>query len=76
MLVLEQETGHTEIKSKTRKAQNKSLTSRTKEVIFTFHNNRIFALNDREDLNEIKEWMQKIEEEAKLMELPKMHDFQ
>ena len=64
-------TGHTQIECKTRKNQKKTLTWRKKEVKSKYHNNKIFALIDLEDLNEMKEWTHKIEEEAKLMELPK-----
>ena len=52
------------------------MTWRKKEIKSKYHNNKIFALNDLDDLDEIKEYAQKIEEEAKLMELPKNQEFQ
>ena len=40
-----------------------------------YHNKKTFSLNDLDDLDEIKKYTQKMEEEAKLMELPKNQDF-
>ena len=50
------------------------MTWRNKEIKSKFHNNKIFALIDLDNVEEMKEWTRKIEEEAKLSELPK--DFQ
>ena len=49
---------------------------RNKEIKSKFHNNKIFALVDLENVEKMKEWTNKIEEEAQLMELPKNQDFQ
>ena len=66
--------GHTQIECFSRKNQGKPLTWRNKEIKSKFHNNKIFALIDLDNVEEMKEWTRKIEEEAKLSELPK--DFQ
>ena len=55
---------------------NKPLTWRKKEIKSKYHNNKIFSITDLDDIDEIKEYTQKIEEEARLMELPKTQDFQ
>lgn len=68
--------GHTQIKCRQRKAQNKPLPWRNKEVKSKYHNNKIIALTDLRDINEIKEWTQKIKAEAMLSEIPKNQDFQ
>ena len=46
-------TGHTQIRWRTRIAHNKLLTWCNKEVKSKYHNNKIFALVDLEDLDEI-----------------------
>ena len=66
--------GHTQIECFSRTNQGKPLTWRNKEIKSKFHNNKIFALIDLDNVEEMKEWTRKIEEEAKLTELPK--DFQ
>ena len=66
--------GHTQIECFSRKNQGNPLTWRNKEIKSKFHNNKIFALIDLDNVEEMKEWTRKIEEEAKLSELPK--DFQ
>ena len=58
------------------KAQNKPLTWSKREIKSKYHNNKIFALNYLDYLDEIKGYTQKIKEDAKLMELPKNQDFQ
>ena len=68
--------GHTQIECRQRKAEHKPLTWRNKEVKSRYHNGKIMALTDLGDIDEIKEWTQKIEEEAMLTELPKNQDFQ
>ena len=47
-----------------------------KEIKSKYHSNKIFSITDLDDIDEIKEYTQKIEEEARLMELPKTQDFQ
>ena len=59
MLVLQQDRTHAS-GLKTRKAQNKPLTWRKKEIKSKYHNNKIFALNNLDDLVEIKEYTEKI----------------
>ena len=68
-------TGHTQLECRTRKAQNKPLTWRNKEVKSKYHSNKVLAITDLEDLEELQEWRHKIEEEAKLMELWKTRIF-
>ena len=68
--------GHTQIECRQRKAQNKPLTWRNREVKSKYHSNKIMALTDLGDIEEIKEWTQKIEAEAMLSEIPKSQDFQ
>jgi hypothetical protein len=55
---------------------NKPLTWRKKEIKSKYHSNKIFTITDLDDIDEIKEYTKKIEEEARLMELPKTQDFQ
>ena len=55
---------------------NKPLTRRKKEIKSKYQSNKIFSITDLDDIDEIKEYTQKIEEEARLMELPKTQDFQ
>ena len=74
MLVLQQDRTHTKVKCRTRKNQKK-ITWRNKEVKSKYLSHNIFALIDLEDLDKIKELTHKMEEEAKLMELPKTQDF-
>ena len=57
------------------KNQGKPLTWRNKEMKSKFHNNKIVALVDLENLDEMKDRTNKIEEESKLMELPKNQFF-
>ena len=69
-------TGHTQMECRKRKSMNKPLTWRKKEIKSKYHSNKIFTITDLDDIDEIKEYTQKIEEEARLMELPKTQDFQ
>ena len=69
-------TGHTQMECRKRKSMNKPLTWRKKEIKSKYHSNKIFSITDLDDIDEIKEYTQKIEEEARLMELPKTQDFQ
>ena len=64
--------GHTQIECFSRKNQGKPLTWRNKEIKSKFHNNKIFALINLDNVEEMKEWTRKIEEEAKLTELQRI----
>ena len=66
----------TQMECRKRKSMNKPLTWRKKEIKSKYHSNKIFKITDLDDIDEIKEDTQKIEEEARLMELPKTQDFQ
>ena len=54
---------HKQIESKKRKAQNKPLTWRNKEVKSKYHNREIMALIDLEDMCEIREWKKRWQKE-------------
>ena len=45
-----------------RKSMNKPLTWRKKEIKSKYHSNKIFSITDLDDIDEIKEYTQKIEE--------------
>ena len=62
--------GHTQIECRTRIRQNKPLTWKNKEVKSKFHAKKILVITDFGDMDEAREWREKIETEAKLPEKP------
>ncbi len=62
--------GHTQIECRTRIRQNKPLTWKNKEVKSKFHSKKILVITDFENMDEAREWREKIENEAKLPERP------
>jgi hypothetical protein len=56
--------GHTQIKCRTRLRQNKPLTWKNKEVKSEFHSNKIMLITDFGDMDEARDWREKIEAEG------------
>ncbi len=69
--------GHTQFECYTRIANNKPMTWKNKEVKSKFHSKKILTITDFGDMDEAREWKEKIEIEAKLPEKPSNgQDFQ
>jgi hypothetical protein len=62
--------GHTQIECRTRIRQNKPMTWKNKEIKSKFHAKKILVITDFGDMDEAREWREKIETEAKLPERP------
>ena len=62
--------GHTQFECRTRIGQDKPMTWKNKEVKSKFHSKKIVAITDFGDMDEAREWREKIETEAKLPERP------
>jgi hypothetical protein len=62
--------GHTQIDCRTRIRHNKPLTWKNKEVKSKFHSEKILAITDFGDMDEVREWREKIENKAKHPEKP------
>ena len=62
--------GHTQLECRTRIKQGKPLTWKNKEVKSKFHSKKIMMITDFGDMEEAKEWIDKIETEAKQTEKP------
>ncbi len=69
--------GHTQIECRTRIRENKPMTWRNKEVKSKFHSRKILVITDFGDMDEARDWREKMEAEAKLTEKPTNNqDFQ
>ena len=62
--------GHTQLECRTRIAQGKPMTWKNKEVKSKFHVKKIMMVTDFENMEEAKEWIDKITTEAKQAEKP------
>jgi len=62
--------GHTQIECRTRIRENKPMTWKNREVKSKFHSRKILVITDFGDINEAKEWTEKMEAEAKQAEKP------
>ena len=62
--------GHTQIECRTRIRENKPMTWKNREVKSKFHSRKILVITDFGDINEAKEWTEKMEAEAKQTEKP------
>jgi hypothetical protein len=62
--------GHTQIKCRTRIRQNKPLTWKNKEVKSKFYPKKILVITDFGDMDEAREWRERIKNKAKLPERP------
>ena len=69
--------GHTQVECRTRIRENKPMTWRNKEVKSKFHSRKILMITDFGDMDEAREWRERMEAEAKLAEKPTTEqDFQ
>ena len=62
--------GHTQVECRTRIRENKPMTWRNKEVKSKFHSRKILVITDFGDMDEAREWRERMEAEAKLTEKP------
>ena len=62
--------GHTQLECRSRIAAGKPMTWKNKEVKSKFNSKKIMAITDFENMEEAKEWIDKITAEAKQTEKP------